>query len=288
MRARPTSLILLGVFFMFAGLALAQTAVIENSGFVPSNLWFSKAPSIPNETVQIYTLVWNASSNDISGTVSFFDNDTPIGKQSFILAGEGSSKILSVPWLVGEGYHKIYAKITESSGGPREQSVGSVSLRYNKTQEAEQFVAAPSLPPAGTTANNQTASAIANNPVSNYVAEKAAFASGYAEANLPAPVVGSAKTITSVLESARAGAQSWTKTATAQLQKSLQATAVDQKKSKNSTAQNGFVIDGPVKYAALSLLSVGSFALGNTLIFYGGLAIIIFFVLRFIRRKFFF
>ena len=107
------------VSFLFAGFVSAQTQTLDNSGFVPGNLWFSSIPSKPGDTVKIYTLVWNGSKSDITGTVSFFDNGNVIDKQNFVLAGDGGSKVLSASWTAGEGYHKIYAEITGSSGAPR-------------------------------------------------------------------------------------------------------------------------------------------------------------------------
>lgn len=257
--------------FSFVGIALAQTKVVENSGFVPGNLWFSKTPSTVGETVKIYTMVWNGSSDDVSGTVSFFDNDTLIEKQSFILAGAGSSKILSVSWKVGEGYHKIYAQITESSGGARGTKASQVSLEYGKTSEAEQFIGAPT--PKGSGATTTAA---------NFVDQKIDYAKGYAENNLPKPVVDVTKATASTTESAREGIKSWSDAQISGLKKSMDLN------SKKPVSGGGFDIKGPLSYVELFLLSILSFITGSIWICYGLFVVVTFFILRFIKRKFFF
>ena len=261
-----------------AGSVSAQTKVLDNSGFVPGNLWFSRTPSTVGETVTIYTLVWNGSTEDVSGSVSFFDNDTEFGKQIFVLAGTGSSKILSVPWVVKEGYHKIYAEITESSAAPRGQSVSVVSLQYGKTQEAEQFVGAPKA----------AQSESPTTTVSNFVGEKVNFAKEYASENLPAPIVDTTKTAKNALEKGRILGESWSKQAVAELQKDLQISTTSANKGKTSGSGGGFNIERPLKYVEIFLLSILAFVSGNPWLFYAALILVVFFILRFIKRKFFF
>lgn len=278
-------------YFATFGIALGQTKVLQNSGFVPGNLWFSKAPTAVGEKVQVYTLVWNGSTDDISGTVSFFDNDTVISKQDFILAGAGSTKILSTAWTAGEGYHKIYAQITGSQGGPRGSKAVSVSLQYAKTVEEERFVNAPVAPV--TDASGVTG--IVSNLASNIVDQKVDYATGYLEANLPAPVVGVTKAVANSLESVRTGAQTWTVNEISKLKSGPASTTSKEKednaladKTGTETSEPGFSVEGPFKYAALAFLSAGNYIFGNGWLFYGLGLIIVFFILRLIKRKFFY
>mgnify|MGYP001568653271 CR=1 FL=1 len=255
----------------FCGFALAQARIIENSGFVPGNIWFSKAPSSVGETVKIYTMVWNASKEDISGTVSFFDNDTLIEKQEFILAGEGSSKILSAPWKSKEGYHKIYAVITESFSSQRGSKVSEVSLEYSKTKEDEKFLKTPVPENSGATTT-----------ALNFVDQKIEYAKGYLESNLPKPAVDITKSTASETESIRGEVKGWSDERIASIKKKIDI------KGKEAEKANGFDIKGPLSYVSLFLLSILSFITGNAWVFYGLLTVVIFFVLRFIKRKFFF
>lgn len=277
MRFRFQFLILI-LFFVFTPFVQAQTKIIENSGFVPGNIWFSKTPTAVGEVVKIYTLVWNASAEDVSGTVTFFDNDTLIGKQSFILAGEGSTKILSEPWKVAAGYHKIYAQITDSVGGPRGTKAITVSLQYAKTEEQEQFVGAPKAADSGATTS----------AVSSYVGEKIDYAKGYIEANLPKPVISTTKAASNGLEALRSSASDRSKQAVTMLEKDLNVSSPSTKKTKSDNSETGFSIERPLKYVELFLLSVVAFVLGNTWLFYGIIVLVIFYILRFIKRKFFF
>lgn len=284
-------LILFAITLSFCGIALAETKVIENSGFVPGNLWFSKVPTAVGEKVQVYTLVWNGSTDDISGTVSFFDNDAVISKQDFVLAGSGSTKILSTTWAAGEGYHKIYAQITDSQGGPRGSKAVSVSLRYAKTVEEEHFVSAPVAPKA----TSSGVTGMVSNIASNIVDQKVDYATGYLEANLPTPVVGATKAVTSGLESVRTSAQAWTGNEISKLKSGLASTTSKEKKddaladkTDAETSDSGFSVEGPFKYAALAFLSAGNYIFGNGWLFYGLGLIIIFFIFSFIKRKFFY
>jgi len=281
------SLLFWVLFLGMANFAMAATPVIENSGFVPNNIWFSKTPSSVGEKVEIYTLVWNASQNDISGTVSFFDNDSVVGKEKFILAGEGSSKVLSVPWTASDGYHKIYAEITDSSGAPRGKSAVVVLLQYAKTSEKENFISAPASTPISENSNLRETTA-------GYVDQKVNFVKDYLEVNLPKPVTGTAKFVAGNVEDVRVGANSWMDQTIKKLQKDLKPGATSTSsvgntgKDDESTPSKDFGVERPFKYAALAFLSAGNFILDNGWVFYGAILFFLFFVLRFIKRKFFF
>ena len=257
-------------FSILSFTAQAQTKIIQDSGFIPGNIWFSKEPETAGETVRIYTLVWNASADDVSGTVSFFDNDTIIGKQGFILAGEGSSKILSVPWVVGDGYHKIYAQITQSTGGPRGSKASDVSLEFARTSESEQFVSAQ-IEPSGVTST-----------ATSFVEEKIGFVKDYAEVNLPRPVVENAKTAASSSENWRTSVEDWSKETIATLQKSIASSTAAER------SDEGFNIKRPLQYVAIFALSVAAFIFSHPWLFYAIAVLVAFFVLRFIKRRFFF
>jgi hypothetical protein len=270
-------------YFLSLSFVLAETKTIENSGFAPGNLWFSRVPTEVGEVVQVYTLVWNGSTNYITGTVSFFDNDSIIDKQDFVLAGAGNTKILSANWTAEEGRHNIYAEITDSHGGPRASEAVSVSLQYAKTAEEEHFVSAPAAVSADTPAM-----------VLNIIGGKASSTLGYLEASLPKPVIGTAQFVVDNLESLRTGAKVLNEQAIINLKKNLASTTVSSvasvtpDKSETKTSDTGFSIEGPMKYAALAFLSVSDYILGNGWLFYGSGLVVVFFTLRFIKRKFFF
>lgn len=289
MNLKLTPLLLVFYFAIFS-VGLAEVKVIENSGFVPGNLWFSKVPTAVGEKVQVYTLVWNGSTDDINGTVSFFDNDSVISKQNFVLAGDGSTKILSTVWTAGEGYHKVYAQITDSQGGPRGSKAVSVSLQYSKTVEEERFVSAPVTPQA----TSSGVTGLVTNLASNIVDQKVGYATGYLETNLPKPVVGTAKAIANSLESVRTVAQAWTGNEINKLKSGTATTSKDKEgktvtdKADEKTGDAGLGVEGPFRYAALALLSVGDFVFSSRWLFYGLGLVIVFLILRFIKRKFFF
>jgi len=261
-------LLIFSLLLFSAGPIFAQTKILDNSGFAPGNLWFSKEPSVPGETVKIYTLVWNGSKDDISGTASFFDNDKLISKQNFILAADGSSKILSAPWTVLPGYHKIYAQITDSSGGPRGSKAITVSLQYTKTEEEEEFIGGSKETGGSTTT------------AKSYTEEKLDFAREYAEANLPEPVVGTVKYVAQNIADTRGEVKGWSEKKAEELRRELSVSPEEGGKWMG--------VERPFKYVMMFLVSLVALISGNAWLFYGTLAAIIFFVFRFVKNKFFF
>lgn len=262
---------------IFALFIQAETITLENSGFVPGNIWLSKTPTSVGEEIKIYTMVWNGSTNDVSGTVTFFDNDQVIDKQNFILSGEGSSKILFQKWTAATGYHKLYAQITDSVGGPRGSKAITVSLQYSKTSEEEHFIDTPKVTEPGKTTL-----------VNNIVGSKIDFAKGYVEANLPKPVTGTTKAISGNLETMRVNANEWSNQVLTKIKNDLNPSDIKLKYQTSTNKNSGFSVERPIKYVELFLLSVMAFIFGQAWIFYGVLIILVFFVLRYFKRKFFF
>src|SRR5438552_250675 len=98
--------ILVLLFFLMPVGALAQS----NAGFIPSNIWYSKDPFEEGDKIKIYTLIFNPDSRQLSGTVSFFDQDNLLGKKTFTVTAKGV-KDIAIDWMATVGSHKIYAKI---------------------------------------------------------------------------------------------------------------------------------------------------------------------------------
>lgn len=101
--------------FTFVPLAYATEVSVKNAGFVATNIWYSKETFYSGETVRIYTIIYNGSSYDLSGTVEFLDNDTLLGKTDFELLGSGKVRDVSIAWKATEGKHAITARIVNAS-----------------------------------------------------------------------------------------------------------------------------------------------------------------------------
>ncbi len=125
------------LFLFQPHLSLAQN---QNVGFVETNIWYSKDPFTEGDKIKIYTLVFNPSSNNFKGTVSFFDKTTLLGKKDFAIPAL-SAEVVSIDWSVSVGGHQIFARIDEPrfeiSAGKYEQ----VSISNTETEKSERTVA---------------------------------------------------------------------------------------------------------------------------------------------------
>lgn len=105
--AIPTlAIALMSTFFP----AVATATTVENFGFIPSNIWYSKEPFFDGEKIRIYTVIYNSSTQDITGTVIFSDNNAEIGTTDFSIA-QGRVQDLWVDWTATAGTHTISALI---------------------------------------------------------------------------------------------------------------------------------------------------------------------------------
>ena len=114
----------------------AGQAQVVNTGFVETNIWYSKEPLVEGEKVKIYTLVFNPSNKNFKGTVSFFDKSTLLGKKEVVVSAS-TAEAISIDWVVTVGGHEIFAKITN----PRfESSAGQYEEIYLAQDETEKSV----------------------------------------------------------------------------------------------------------------------------------------------------
>jgi hypothetical protein len=131
-------LILSSILFVLPTGASASDPTIKNTGFIQTNIWYSKDSFYAGDTVRIYTAIFNGTQYDLSGSVEFLDNDIVVGKTEFDLINSGQVRDVSVLWKAGEGDHSITARIVNAAtslhGGPKttialENSVSRKSTR---------------------------------------------------------------------------------------------------------------------------------------------------------------
>lgn len=91
----------------------AVDAQVRDAGFVPSNIWYSEDPFFAGDSIRIYTVIFNGSLYDLTGSVEFLDNGVLIGKTSFTVAKGGHVRDVSVPWKATEGKHVITARTVD-------------------------------------------------------------------------------------------------------------------------------------------------------------------------------
>lgn len=91
----------------------AAEAPIKNAGFVPANIWYSQEPFFSGDEIRIYTVIFNGSSEDLVGTVEFFDNGVSINTTDFSLASGGRVRDVWVDWVAHDGKHTITARLVD-------------------------------------------------------------------------------------------------------------------------------------------------------------------------------
>ena len=101
-------------FILFFSLVHSAGAVtdtpVQNAGFAPANIWYSEDPFFVEDSIRIYTVIFNGSLYDLAGTVEFLDNDILIGKTDFTVSKGGRVRDVSVAWKATEGKHLITAR----------------------------------------------------------------------------------------------------------------------------------------------------------------------------------
>lgn len=120
--------------------AQASEPPIKNAGFVPANIWYSKDPFFAGETIRIYTIIFNGSTYDLSGTVEFLDNGAPIGKTDFSLSSGGRVRDVWVDWKALEGKHVIMARIVGASASVAGGAKRTIVLENTDTGKSERTI----------------------------------------------------------------------------------------------------------------------------------------------------
>lgn len=118
----------LGVIMTPAPARAAEAQTIGNAGFARGNIIFSKEPFFAGDQVRIYTIIFNGSSEDLSGAVEFFADTVSLGKSDFSVKGGGTIRDVWIDWTATFGEHKITAKIVNAKASVAGGVVRSVVL----------------------------------------------------------------------------------------------------------------------------------------------------------------
>lgn len=91
----------------------AQSQEEKNFGIIDRNIWYSQTPFFANQTITIYSAVFNSEDQEIKGEVEFFDNSKSIGTIEFE-APAGQLAQVQVDWKVASGEHTLTARIKKA------------------------------------------------------------------------------------------------------------------------------------------------------------------------------
>lgn len=260
------------IFVLFANPVFSATPAIENAGFVQSNIWYSKDPFYAGDKVRIYTVIFNGSAYDLSGTVEFLDNGVFVGKADFALASGGRVRDLWVDWKATEGKHTINARFANVvSDGPNGKH--AAVLGSNEAGKSERVV---ELDPIAKAAAAKIEEAKAEEARARTTAKVENVVQLVGE-SIPAPVKEGVFLGIGTIEEFRVGEAYSLKLAKEKKQKEIEVIKADEEKTlanKNKTvvSQTDAMLntaEKPFAYVLLALFTVGQYIFEWKILFYG-------------------
>lgn len=97
--------------FLLVPFAALAEGTSTRTGFVDGPVWFSEESLKVDQTVKIYTAIFNGEDTKLTLKVDFIDGTTALSsKEVFVSPNE--TKTVSTDWKVSLGSHNVYAAIT--------------------------------------------------------------------------------------------------------------------------------------------------------------------------------
>lgn len=281
-------LFLIVLFFCLSHVmpARAEDFVAPDGGFIKEDIWFSKDKLVEGDKVKIFTAIWNGDKKPISGTVIFYDKDTLLGRKDFTVQPESLS-VYSIDWQVTAGEHAISANITNSKIVTSSNQKETIILENNKTDISEQFV--PKTIVVSSSKDDKPAASTSATSTENMISSQISKASDFIKANTPESISKPVIETSQVLDAwRRASGDSLDKNkieAKDNLKKLESASAPkDEKEVKDQSVS--FVLK-PLQYLKIFFFTLFSFIFNHSVLFYSLSVLVLFFILRFIYRRFF-
>lgn len=186
------------LFFVFLTTPLFAMASVSSAGIPKDLMWFSKNPFYAGDNITVYTVVYNSTPYEFSGTMELRDETQVIGKQKFHVGPSGASEIVAIPWMVGLGDHNLSMVATNGIFTLSGKTVSNSEVTHVQSGQVELFT---ELPPAKVA----TVSADPLATSSSATASSSMISSlGVAVADhIPAPIVSTAVPVFGYLEQFR-------------------------------------------------------------------------------------
>ena len=276
-------------FSAFASPIFAADLAINNAGFVPSNIWYSKDPFYAGEKIRIYTIIFNGSIYDLTGGVEFLDNGTPIGKTTFALANGGRVRDLWVDWKATAGRHIITAHLVNViADGPNGKQ--AVTLPNSETGKSDRMV---DLDPLAKAAEMKLQEAKAAE-MKKQALGKVDDAVQSVNNNIPAPLKEGISLGTNALEAVRLSEAYSLRVAKENKEQEIdvikareQATLAEGKPKTVISATDAMLntAEKPFAYVLLAVLTLGQYVFEWQVIFYGIILYVFYRIIRWLVRK---
>ena len=283
--------IFLSILFLWGITTTVSAVEFSNAGIIQKNIWYSKDEPQAGDTIKIYTLLWNGSGNTLTTTVSFFDGGVLIGKRSVSVSAK-TTKDVSVDWKVSGGSHKISASVSNSVMTDTAGKKINAVLEDTATGEDLIVIKSPIIPgSASSTSVNDPAKNIVENTLNSLdsfrtkTSDSLERAQAEAKADMGVPLTADDMkkiwTVASTIPDAvdMTGATSTNATAYENKIKDFShASSVQELKDSNGLKK-------PLAYLKYYGIGLLLFLFSNKLFFYGAIAVLLFFVLRFLIGK---
>ena len=263
------------LFLIFSLLPIQKIfAQDSNIGFVSGNIWYSQDPFEEGDKIKIYTFIFNPDNRELFGTVIFFDKTILLGKKDFTIPAKTANDI-SIDWTVTVGDHIIFAKIENAKFLVSKGKYEEVYLAENETEKSSRTVSKKITSKSeNSNINSETTAGTTVSDIKKIIEEKT-------PTFIAEPIVSTVST----LEEFRINTNIASDNKKEEIKNEIKALDAPKNVSKENVKTNPFL--KPFKYVEVFLLTVFSFILNNTILFYGILTIVVFFILRFIGKKIF-
>jgi hypothetical protein len=260
-------------FFCVALFCIAHTAS-ATTGFVDSPLWLTPESPKEGDMVTLSAVFRNAETENLSGTVVFYDGQVLLGKKAITVPSAGVATAV-ISFKIGAGDHSFSASMTNTAKISTAGTSTPFSTPIETAELPKQFIAKKI-----STVSSDTSSTDFSAPILERVNE----VQDKALSVVPVGVKQSVTITTGKIDA-------WRGSEAVSLEKNKVATQkiVDAKKTAPAKSETSLQKitddDGPLVYVKLVWFSVMAFLFSNPYIFYGVGIFLLFLILRFFYRK---
>jgi hypothetical protein len=258
-------IIYLFAILFFGSFFYVQAEISTPTGIIPGAIWFSQEKLVADETVKVYTAIWNGEKEELKAKIEFYDKNIVLGSREIIIA-EDQLKEVSISWKVTSGDHIINAKIISSVFGDK-----SIILDNNETEKKRIFIPVTVIEEDGEESTAQ-------NVVKNKIEETT---EGISEI-IPDSITGKASNFFNEIDVLR---EDFSETVSATKEQAKEEIKlIENKEASQDFSDDENKLEKPLAQAKFFSLQILSFILEHKIIFYALIILIIFFLLKFVYR----
>lgn len=313
--------ILLRFIFVFVFLSTPLFVMAEEAGIPKDLMWFSKSSLYAGDAVVVYTVIYNSTPYQFTGTLELRDNNRVLGKKDFIIGPSGASEIVGIPWRVTLGSHDLTMFVTNGTFTFSGKAIANTGVAHIQSHQVEVFAEMPPAIPVasvstttgtvshnGTTASSSLIFSLATEVVEHLpepIVDNTVPVFGQLEQFRIAQAAGAARVIHAAEEAIIGSVGTSTKNVATSTDTRLDkwGGVVDERTNGTSTVKTRSQMKGwdlilhgtsgvdivrtPFQYVKLFFTLIFSFIINHAFIFYIVLALLIYKIIRIVLGIFF-